>query len=167
MLGLSWIKYVAIAALLMTISGVIYAGYSYVGNLQSEVIRLTFDISTLESNILQLTQGIAEQQDTIASLIQDIELQANIIRDTNTQFQIARGQVDALRDRLSDHELGSLAYQKPKLVENIVNNATKNVGRCFEIATGSPLTEAEKSATLTSQTNNECPELANPNRKGK
>ena len=38
-----------------------------------------------------------------------------------------------------------------------------NANRCMEIASGSPLTEEELAATKKSQTNTECPRLANPN----
>ena len=53
--------------------------------------------------------------------------------------------------------------QKPNLVENIINNATDDVNRCFEILSGSPLTLEEIDATKQSEINASCPAIANPN----
>ena len=49
------------------------------------------------------------------------------------------------------------------VIEKIINNATDNSQRCFEILTGSPLTEKEKNASKKSEINPECPSIANPN----
>jgi hypothetical protein len=56
-----------------------------------------------------------------------------------------------------------LAEAKPGLVENIVNKASDNAARCFEILTGAELTESERSATKKSEINPSCPDVANPN----
>tara|TARA_R110000851_G_scaffold254198_1_gene406677 strand:- start:5793 stop:6302 length:510 start_codon:yes stop_codon:yes gene_type:complete len=168
MFGLSirWIKVLAIGAVLLTISGTIYAGYTFVTDVIDENSRLTTDNATLTANNATLVAGTLTQQDTIASLQRDNELQLMIFQDTSDAFDQARNQVDTLQDRLSRHELGYLAANKPGLVEGAINNATDSIGRCFEIAAGSPLTEAERTATVTSQTNRECPALANPNYRG-
>ena len=161
-----WIKGLVVGAILLAIGGTIYAGYRYVGNLQSEIVRLTTDNATLVSNNAQLEQGLLDQQETIASLQRDAALQGTILRDTLDNFQRARDQVNDLENKLGRHDLGFLAANRPGLVENIINNATENVARCFAIASGSPLTAAEESATLNSQINTECPDIANPNFRG-
>ena len=78
-------------------------------------------------------------------------------------FDIAKKRVDALSEKLSEHELGDLAQAKPKLIEKIVDKGTKDVLRCYEILSGSELTEEEKNATKKSKTNTSCPDIANPN----
>mgnify|MGYP003672798920 FL=1 len=161
-----WIKILVIGAILFTISGIIYAGYTFVADLQSENNRLTTDNATLTANNATLVAGTLTQQEAIESLYRDNELQLLIFQDTTDAFNQARSQVDTLQERLGRHELGYLAINKPALVENVINNATDAVGRCFEIAAGSPLTSDERTATLTSQTNRECPALANPNYRG-
>ena len=60
-------------------------------------------------------------------------------------------------------DIGKLAEVKPTLIERVINNATKNALRCFEIASGSPLTHDELGARKKSQINPECPSIANPN----
>jgi hypothetical protein len=162
-IGIGWIKGLAFAVVLTTISGVIFGGYQFVTGLQSEVTRVTANNAILTADKLQLQQGISEQQETISSLEADITLQTTIINDTTTQFTTARNQVSELRNRLGQHELEFLAANKPSLVENIINDATDDIGRCFEIVTGSPLTADEFNATLPSEINTECPQIANPN----
>ena len=55
------------------------------------------------------------------------------------------------------------AIAKTKSIERITNGASALATRCIEIASGSPLTEAEKNATKKSEINSECPSIANPN----
>jgi hypothetical protein len=156
------IKGMIFAAILLAVGGTIYGGYRYIVGLQQEVQRLTTDNATLVANNVQLEQAIVTQKEAIASQRAVFESQGVILRDTLDNFEVARVQVTSLKDRLGRHELGFLAANKPGLVENIINKASDAINRCFEIASGSPLTEAEISATRPSQINRECPELANP-----
>ena len=68
-----------------------------------------------------------------------------------------------LAKKLGRHELDILAENKPGLVVKIINRASKNELRCFELQTGAPHTEEELLASKRSQLNSECPTLANPN----
>ncbi len=79
------------------------------------------------------------------------------------EFDRAKSRVDKLEEILSEHEIGILAQAKPKLVEKIVDKGTKDVLRCYEILTGSPLTEEEINVTKKSKANSSCPDVANPN----
>jgi len=83
--------------------------------------------------------------------------------EVSRKFAAAESRVEALEEKLSEHELDFLAASKPGLVENIIDKASNNVLRCLEIASGSPLTEDEINATKRSEINSECPDLANPN----
>jgi Na+-transporting NADH:ubiquinone oxidoreductase subunit NqrC len=159
-------KIISLLLVIATISGIIYAGYRYVSNLQTQVAQLVAANAILTVNNLQLEQGIKEQADTIKKLQEDIELQATLLAETYDKFNKANAAVSSLEERLSQHELGYLAANRPGLVQNIINNASDNIARCFEIASGSPLTDAERNATLPSQINRECPDLANPNFRG-
>ena len=156
-------KWILVGLIAFAIAGVIYAGYTYVTDLQDNVTRLTTDNATLMANKAVLEQAIEDQSETIASLQRDIELQSSVLTNVSNEFQASRDRVNALQDRLSEHELGFLAANRPGLVERIINNATNEVGRCFEIASGSPLTQDEINATLPSEINSECPDIANPN----
>ena len=59
--------------------------------------------------------------------------------------------------RLTEHDLHRLALAKPKLIEEIINKSSVNALRCFEILSGSPLTEREESAKNGKEFNSECP----------
>ncbi len=64
-----------------------------------------------------------------------------------------------MKSKLERHELGVLAANKPKLVEQIINKASQDAIRCFELLSGSPLTEKEKGAKNEKEFNNQCPFL--------
>lgn len=161
-----WWRIIATVAALLSIGGSIYAVYRYVDNLQTENVRLAAENSTLVTNVAQLENALESQQNTIDSLQEDIELQGRLLTRTNRDFQEARDAVSQLRNQLSEHELGFLASERPGLVENIINDASDEISRCFEIASGSPLTQEEIDATSPGEINSECPELANPNYRG-
>ncbi len=163
MFGLGWIKILVVVAVLSAIGGTIYAGYLHVQGLQAEITRLTTDNATLAANNIQLTQAIQTQQEAYETVLADFKRSQQIQQETFQQFQDARDQVDELEEKLGRHELGFLAASRPGLVQNIINSATDEVGRCFEIASGSPLTPDETAATRPSEINSQCPELANPN----
>ena len=79
------------------------------------------------------------------------------------KFEVAKGRVSALENKLSEHEIGDLAQKKPKLIEKIIDKGTQDVLRCYEILTGSPLTDEEIAVTKKSKANTTCPDVANPN----
>ena len=60
-------------------------------------------------------------------------------------------------------DFGKLAIERTKVIEKVMNNASKNAMRCLEIASGAELTEKEINATKKSEINPECPSIANPN----
>jgi hypothetical protein len=134
--------------------------YFYVKHLQSENAILT-------ANNLKLEQSVSLQKETIASMERDAAEVGKQIILVNKEFKKARRERNALRDVLAKHDIAYLAYKKPGLVENIINKGTDDVGRCFEILSGAPLTEQEKTATKPSQFNRSCPDIANPNYEAK
>lgn len=161
--GKNIFKTLAVLVVVIATVGIIYGGYKYVTNMQSQIVQLTADKAILTANNLQLTQGIAEQKLTIEQLERDFKAQAEILQETYDRFQAANNSISNLERKLSEHDLGYLAANRPGLVENVINKASDNIARCFAIASGAPLTQTELNATLPSQINTECPELANPN----
>ena len=92
----------------------------------------------------------------------DLEKMKEQYSIVSSKFNEANERVKNLQSKLSRHEIGALAEAKPVLVEKIINNGTDDVLRCFEILSGSPLTEEEINATKKSQSNSSCPDIANP-----
>ena len=120
-------------------------------------------IMDLMANQAKLETAVALQEATIKQQQEDMAKQAATLEKVNDAFAKAQADKQNLTDKLMKHDLGKLAEKKPGLVEEKINRGTDNVGRCFEILSGAPLTDAERNATKKSEINNECPSIANPN----
>ena len=128
-------------------------GYMYVKNLKA-------DLAVSEANNMKLEQSVADQKAVIEQVQADFKKQQEIskklqevnltlakeLKDTEEKFN----KVNASGKK---RDVGSLALKKAKIMEKVINKGTDNALRCFEIATGSPLTEKEKNAKKKSQIN--------------
>ena len=155
------LKLYLILALLL--AGIVGIAYWYYNDTQS---RLQ---AAAEKNAI-LTIAKEQQEAAIIKLNEDIKRSQEIVAALNEQFTDLRKDYDDLKDRFNKNsinfgtrDIGKLAENKPKLIERVINKATKNVLRCFELAAGAQRTHDEISARKKSQTNPECPALANPN----
>lgn len=142
-------KYVSTGLLvaLAVVSGLFYWYYNH----SQEAIKI------LNENNAKLQIAVKTNEETIASLQSSYSQIQDILTETNKQLSDTRLQNRQLVDKLSEHDLGLLAENKPELVERTVNRATTNALRCFELMTGAPLTEKERSATNGKEFNSECP----------
>lgn len=145
--------YMMIGAVVLTMAG----GFALYFKWSQDQMR------TMAANNAKLETAVAIQEETIKQQQEDMQKQAETLTVVNEKFAQAQAEKQALSDRLAKHEIGYLAEKKPGLVENIVNKASNNAARCFEILSGSPLTDAEQNATKKSEINTECPSIANPN----
>ena len=121
-------------------------------------------IATLNQDNATLTVAVELNEATIASLQADYELAQSEMQSLNEDFATIRRQNDALADKLSEHDIGFLAANRPELIERLINRGTENAFRCFEILSGAPLTEDERNAESATDFNNECPWLWNTSR---
>ena len=112
-----------------------------------------------QANNARLETAVATNEATIDSLQADYARIQTELNRVNTEFAATRAQNNLLRDRLSDIDLGLLAQTRPDSIERAVNRGTVNAGRCFEILSGSPLTDQEREATSGDEFNRECPWL--------
>ena len=121
-------------------------GYLYINKLQK-------DNATLKSNQIKLESAVEDQKLVIEQQAEDFRM----IRNTLNKLEEVNKKLEQdkadLSKRLGKHDIGNLAENKPKLVEKIINGASKSAARCVEIASGSPLTEEELNGTP----NRECP----------
>ena len=121
-------------------------GYLYINKLQK-------DNATLKSNQIKLESAVEDQKQVIEQQAEDFRK----IRNTLDKLEEVNKKLEQdkadLNKRLGKHDIGNLAENKPKLVEKIINGASKSAARCVEIASGSPLTEEELNGTP----NRECP----------
>ena len=89
--------------------------------------RLQDNISTLKGNQIALENSIAQQNDSIKSYLENQAQAQKQIQSLEKDKQEAVREVNKLRTTFAKHDLDNLALKKPKLIENIVNKATKKV----------------------------------------
>ena len=121
-------------------------GYLYINKLQK-------DNATLKSNQIKLESAVEDQKAVIDSQAEDFKKIRSTLTKLEQENEKLQKDKQDLSKRLGKHDIGNLAENKPKLVEKIINGASKSAARCVEIASGSPLTEEELNGTP----NRECP----------
>ena len=127
-------------------------GYWYYTSSQESIAVLTENNTKLEIAAKTNEKTIVSLQAEYARITEETQRLNSELANTRRTNQI-------LVEKLSEHDIGFLAANKPELIENIINNASDNALRCFEILSGSPLTQYEKNATSGREFNNECPWL--------
>ncbi len=138
-----------VGALLLAMSALFYWYYN---DTQSRMAVYSENNARLEVAVQTNQQAISELK--LQNYLANAEL-----KKVNTAFSASRQENAQLVDRLSKHEIGVLASTKPALVEAIINNASAKALRCFEILSGSPLTDKEMDAKDAKSFNSECPWL--------
>jgi len=133
-------------ALILIILASVGGGYWYVQKLQK-------DNAILKANQVQLETAVADQKNVIEQQTNDLKKIRSTLKEVEELNDKLQADKDSLNKRLSKHDIGNLAENKPGLVEKIINKASDSAARCVEIASGSPLTEEELNGTP----NRECP----------
>jgi hypothetical protein len=152
----------AIVALIIVL--VIAGGFWYVTGLRA-------DLAVSQENARKMTEAVEKQEQAIAQMQAEQQKIKELNNELNTTIKLQNKDMENLKDRFTTgangekRDFGKAAAKKPASLERAVNRGTVNALRCLEIASGSPLTEAEKNATKPSEINRECPSLANPNYK--
>lgn len=134
-------------------------GYWYYNDTQARMEILQKNNATLEANQANLEQAIATQQETMAALQESYEQIAAENKRIQEQYAAIREQNQRLADKLEKIDLEAAAISNAAGIERAVNRGTENAGRCFEILSGSPLTEEELNAENEIAFNKECPWL--------
>ena len=135
------------------------------------LINLKADLAIAQENSRKLEEGVKLQQEAMAQMKEDQQKIKDLNNELNTTIKLQNKDMENLKDRFSTNaagekrDFGKTAAAKPTSLERAVNRGTVNALRCLEIASGAPLTEAEKNATKPSEINRECTSLANPNYK--
>lgn len=127
------------------------------------VINLKADLAVSEMNNQKLQDGIKQQQELLEQQQKDIAQIQETNKELASQNEKQRKDVDSLSKKFSKRDIGERAIENPELVEKLVNRGTENVLRCFELASGAPLNEKEKSAKTPVEANRECPSLVDRN----
>jgi uncharacterized protein HemX len=152
----------AIAALIIV--AIVAGGIWYVTGLRA-------DLAVSQENANKLNDAVDQQQAAIAQMRQEQQQIRDANHQLSTTIQLQNKDLTNLQDRFTQNaagekrDFGKTAAARPEALERAVNRGTQNALRCLEIASGSPLTEAEKAASKPSEINRECPSMANPNYK--
>ena len=154
-----------LALMMLVIMGVLGGlGYWYYQDTQERM-------AILNANNAKLEQATATQTAAIEKLEEDVAAAAEVQKETEEKFKVAREQVSNLQNKfnktsalLGKRDLGTLGQAKPSSIARILTSGTKKMNRCYEIISGQPLTEKEINANKPSQLNSMCPTIANPNR---
>jgi chromosome segregation ATPase len=149
----SWIF---IGLLLAMMSGAVYYYYS---TTQSTIMQLTENNAILEENFKAANAANEQNLKTIDEMQANFDKIRADYEKIQTEFQSIRERNSALEERFGNNRLNTLAAERAELIEKIINNASDNALRCFEIISGSPLSEKEKNATTAREFNSECPWL--------
>ena len=133
------------AKLVSVVVGIIFviSIYLYIGYLQDAVNRL-------ESESASLKSAITQQKDVIDNLQADFKKAQELTQEYVNKYKELQEQAKTLEDTLYREKYGKdsieelILKDKKGRIEKLINNATKNVFRCFEVITGSPLKPKEK-----------------------
>lgn len=93
-------------------------GYMYIKNLKS-------NLELLKQNQAVLEESIVSKDNEIVRLNENIVEMRSVVSEVEDNSARLENEVDSLREKLSDHDIGYLASKKPQLVENVINRAIK------------------------------------------
>jgi cell division protein FtsB len=114
-------------------------------------------IATLIQNNAQLEVAVATNEETIRNIQVLNEAANREIRRVNDELAASRAQNRELLGRLAANDLGAFGQTNPEGLERVINRASNNVLRCFELLSGAELNERERNATDGRSFNRECP----------
>lgn len=152
----------AIVALIVI--AIIAVGLWYVMNLKADLVQA-------RENEARLIEAVKDQKELMQQMAQDVRDIQKANRELNETAERLRGDAEALSKKFksdaqgNSRDFGTLAREKPELVQRLVNRGTRAAMRCLEIASGAPHTKEELEAKSASEINRECPAIANPNYK--
>ena len=127
-------------------------GYWYYTDTQKRMVILV-------ANEAKATLAVQESEKAKKVMEENFKRVTQELKEVNDKFATIRASNNVLSEKLQRHDLGVLANKKPGLVQKIINRATVNVNRCFELESGAKLTEKESNAKTGKAFNNECPWL--------
>lgn len=146
-------QFVYFGIILLALSG---GAAFYYKSTQAKIETLTSYNATLTASVNQLEEVNKTNTDTIDKIQTNIKQQKKEYDKAQVSFSEIRAQNSNLREKLGKHDLAVLAAAKPGLVEKIINTATEKVFRCFELESGAPLTENERTAKDAKTFNSSC-----------
>jgi D-ribose pyranose/furanose isomerase RbsD len=144
------VKYKNLFLALVAVLPLLYLYFDYT-NTKNYVQKITTENATLSTKLKQneaTLQNVITQQERLTNQFEVMSSSFNRIRNEN--IELSR----RIRRSLSTTNTSNIIK-----TEETINTITKNMNRCFEILSGSNLTEEERNATSPEEFNSECPFL--------
>ena len=138
-------------------------GYIYYQNSQEEKAALIAEMAVKNTKIALQQEAIQQAENDRAKINEIVEHLKDKFRRSQQDYDNLVSRFNKLSINFGTRDIGKLAKNKPALIAKVITKASKNALRCFEILSGSPLTNRELTATKPSEINSECPTIANPN----
>ena len=153
-------KVVGVMLIIMTI---MTAGFYWYYTDTQKRIAILYENNAKLDTMVQIQELAIEQynKDIKAVLAQKFFVEREFA-NSRKAIEKLRKKFNKVSKLLGARDIGKLGAAKPAQIERIINKGTKEVLRCFEIASGAKLTENEENAIKPSQINKACPDLANP-----
>ena len=129
-----------LGGLILVLFGIAGAGFLYFKYTQNQIQRLAQEAQTYKL-------ANEEQKLVINQMIEDQKLLASILENIKKEQDISKKELNDLENKFNketyygERDIGFVAENKPKLVENIINNATNQALRCMEQSTGKLIDE--------------------------
>lgn len=127
-------------------------GYWYYTDTQARM-------AILQENNAKLEIAVQTNEAALESLQVDYASAQLELTNLNEEYTSIRRQNQQLANKLQAIDLTAAAISNAEGIQRAVNRGTANAGRCFELLSGSPLTEEEKNAENEIAFNKECPWL--------
>jgi hypothetical protein len=147
-------KWVAIAFLLFVIGG---TAFYYYKSTQNTIATLLTERATLQENVRLIENANRMNLETIDQMDR---LYAENLRNFNhlqEEFQAIRSRNNESRERINNRVTSAIS--SPSETEININESFRNNFRCFELLSGSPLTQRERESRSSLEFNPECPWL--------
>lgn len=122
------------------------------------------EIRTLHNNIAVEELVRKHQEAAMKTLREDVRMKDQAQQRMAVKEKLYQSSIDALSTKLTESKnkqprvITKLAKAKPKMMAKIITRGAKFRNRCFEIATGSLITQEELNVKKKDR-NNVCPEL--------
>lgn len=146
-------RFYVIAFLCVMVAGMFGYGYIRYTSLVNTTHEQELQIAKLSDEAKVAEKAIQEAKQALETMTQQYEKIRSIninIQDKNKKYQKDLDRLNGILNK-KGRDIGAIAKEKPKLVENVVNVAAKDRKRCLEVISGKPKLEGEK--------NEVCPNL--------
>lgn len=131
----------------------------YVNRNENIKADLMAQIAVLQANEAVYKLKFSAQEQAIDFLEKERERVVRDFEAVSEEFKQIEEQNFTFQERIEQLELSRRALESPEATEVFINEITKNLNRCFEIASGATLTEKERNAKNGQEFNTECPYL--------